>query len=225
MPAYNEEKYIGEIVLLTKQYVDEVIIGDDGSRDDTSKIAKLAGATVLRCEINEGYGVTIQKLLLEAKRRNPDVLILLDADAQHNPHEIPNLVKPIICGESDVVVGSRRLCWSSIPLYRRAGLRVLTHLTCLLSGRKLFDTECGFRAFSGKAIAMLELRENGMAISAETIYEATKKNLRVVEVPVSVVYTKDGSTLNPIRHGLGNLIRILTMISRKKVYLSKEEKK
>jgi len=215
MPAYNEEKYIGSVVLKAQQYADEVIVLDDGSTDDTSEIAKLAGATVIRHEKNKGYGAAIQSILAEAKRRTPDILVLLDADSQHNPKDIPLLIEPIWEG-FDLVIGSRKLQRNHIPLYRRIGQKILLHSTHLLSGKKLSDSESGFRVFSKKAITSLELRETGMSISAETIAEATAKGLKITEVPISVTYTKDGSTLNPIRHGLGVLARILAMISERK---------
>ena len=126
MPAFNEGKYIGTMVLNTRQYVDEVIVVDDGSMDNTAEIAELAGALVIRHPHNQGYGAAIQSILAEAKKRDPEVLVLLDADAQHSPQEIPQLIKPINEG-FDFVVGSREKQSNKIPFYRRVGQRVLSH--------------------------------------------------------------------------------------------------
>jgi hypothetical protein len=215
IPAYNEEKYIGTIVLKARQYVEEVVVVDDGSTDQTAEVAKLAGASVIQHRQNRGYGASVQTLLAEAKKRKPDVLVLLDADAQHNPDEIPNLIKPILTG-SDLVIGSREEQKVNIPTYRRIGQRVLSYFSHVLSGQKVVDSECGFRAFSPKAVTELGLRQQGMAISAETIAAATERGLNVTQIPVSAIYTEDGSTLGPVAHGLGNLTRIINMISERR---------
>ncbi len=218
IPAYNEEKYIGSVVLEAQQYADGVIVIDDGSTDRTAKIAELAGATVIRHGENKGYGAAIQSILAEAQKEAPGILVLLDADSQHNPNEIPSLTKAIFEGY-DLVIGSRKIRREDIPAYRRTGQKVLSYLTRILSRSRLSDTESGFRAFSQKAVAALEPKEKGMAISAEIISEATKKNLRVTEVPISAIYTQDGSTLNPVRHGFGVLYRIMIMISERRPFL------
>jgi glycosyltransferase involved in cell wall biosynthesis len=215
IPAYNESKYVGTIVLSTRQYVDEVIVVDDGSTDNTVEIARLAGAEVVQHLRNRGYGAAIQTILDEARKRDPDILVILDADAQHNPKEIPNLLKLISEGY-DLVIGSRKKQANKIPLYRRFGQRVISHSVNVLANDQLTDSECGFRAFSRKAIATLNLKENGMAISAETVAEAARRNLKIAEVPVSVTYDKDSSTLNPVTHGLGVLTKIVVMISERK---------
>ncbi|MBA7657485.1 hypothetical protein ES703_65423 [subsurface metagenome] len=85
MPAYNEERYIGTLVLKARKYTDEVMVIDDGSTDGTAEISGLAGAIVIRHPQNRGKGVAIQRILDEVKKKNPDVLVLLDADSQHNP--------------------------------------------------------------------------------------------------------------------------------------------
>jgi glycosyltransferase involved in cell wall biosynthesis len=218
MPAYNESKYIGSMVLSTRQYVNEVVVVDDGSGDDTSKIAQFAGADVIRHPQNKGYGAAILSIFDEARKRDPDVLIILDADAQHNPQEIPNIIKPILEGY-DVVIGTREKQAEKIPFYRRIGQKVIARSVNILSDEHLSDSECGFRAFSRKAIAELHLKESGMAISAETVAEAARQNLKIIQVPVSVIYGKDGSTLNPVSHGLGVMTRILVMISEQRPLL------
>jgi glycosyltransferase involved in cell wall biosynthesis len=218
IPAYNEASYVGSIVLQARQYVDEVIVADDGSTDNTARIAELAGATVVRHNQNRGYGAAIQSILAEAKKRNPDVLVLLDADSQHDPNEIPILIKPISEG-FDLVIGSREAQRDKTPRYRRIGKDVIMRSTRLASKTNISDSECGFRAFSKRAISELQLKATGMAVSSETIVRAAEKNLRITEVPISNIYTMDGSTLNPIRHGVDVLSRVIVMISERRPLL------
>lgn len=219
IPAFNEEKYIGTIVLKTRQYVDEVIVVDDGSTDNTSSVASLAGATVIRHDKNKGKGAAIQDILAEARKKNPDILILLDADFQHDPDEIPILIKPIISDGFDLAIGSREQQRGKIPRYRRIGQRVLSYFSRILSKEKVIDSECGYRALSPRAIAELKLRQKGFAIETEMIAAATEKGLKITEVPISAIYTKDSSTLNPLSHGVGVLTWILAMISQRRPLL------
>jgi glycosyltransferase involved in cell wall biosynthesis len=213
--AYNEARYVGSIVLQARQYVDEVIVVDDGSTDNTARVAELAGATVIRHTQNRGKGAAIQSILAEAKRRNPDVLVLLDADAQHDPNEIPALIKPVSEG-FDLVIGSREAQKDKTPRYRRIGQKVIFRSSRLASKANVADSESGFRALSPKAIHDLELKATGFAIESEMITRAADKNLKITEVPISNIYTKDGSTLNPIRHGMDVLSRIIVLISQRR---------
>lgn len=213
--AYNEARYVGSIVLQARQYADEVIVVDDGSTDNTARVAELAGATIIRHDKNRGKGTAIQSILAEAKKRNPDVLVLLDADSQHDPNEIPVLIKPISEG-FDLVIGSREAQKDKTPRYRRIGQKVLLRSTRLASKTNISDSESGFRALSPKAINELDLKARGFAIESEMITSAAGKNLKITEVPISNIYTKDGSTLNPIRHGIDVLSRIIVMISQRR---------
>jgi len=213
--AYNEARYVGSIVLQARQYVNEVIVVDDGSTDSTASVAELAGATVVRHAENRGKGAAIQSILIEAKKRNPDILVLLDADAQHDPNEIPVLIKPISKG-FDLVIGSREAQEDKTPRYRRIGKKVIFHSSRLASKTNVYDSESGFRALSPKAINELELKANGFAVESEMITVAADKNLKITEVPISNIYTKDGSTLHPIRHGIDVLSRIIVMISQRR---------
>jgi glycosyltransferase involved in cell wall biosynthesis len=213
--AYNEARYVGSIVLQARQYVDEVIVVDDGSKDNTAMVAELAGATVIHHTGNKGKGAAIQSILAEAKKINPDVLILLDADAQHDPNEIPVLAKPISEG-FDLVIGSRKAQEHKTPLYRRIGKSVIFRSSRIASGTKVYDSESGFRALSPKAIKKLDLKATGFGIESEMIANAAEKKLKITEVPISNIYTKDGSTHHPIWQGIDVLGRIIIVISQRR---------
>jgi glycosyltransferase involved in cell wall biosynthesis len=113
IPAYNEEKTIAKVVLLTKKYVDTVVVCDDGSADMTSELAEELGAEVIRHEKNRGYGAALASLFRRAREINADVMVTLDADYQHNPDYISRLVEPILKGEANMVIGSRFLAEDS----------------------------------------------------------------------------------------------------------------
>ena len=218
LPAYNEERAIAGVVLQAREYADVVIVVNDGSVDNTAKVARLAGAEVVEHDKNRGYGAAIQTILAEAGRRKADILVIIDADAQHDPNEIPLLVEAVKSG-SDVVVGSRQSQKAVIPGYRRFGQSILAKFANIAANQNLSDTESGFRAYSKKAIMGMELTQQGMAISAEIISEASHKGLIISEVPISVSYDDVSSSQNPILHGLSNLSRIFIFISERRPLL------
>lgn len=209
LPAYNEEVSIGSIVLSTQKYVDRVIVIDDGSTDNTQEIAKLAGAEVIRHNSNRGKGAALRTGFEAAK--DSDIIVTIDSDGQHNPHEIPGLILPIINGEADIVNGSRYIHKKdkNTPSYRRFGQTVLDKATNFSSGLEVTDSQSGFRAFARHVIPAFRFSCIDFGIESEMLMDAANAGLRIKEVEISVRYDVDGSTKNPISHGMGVLIRII----------------
>ncbi|MCG2828384.1 glycosyltransferase family 2 protein [Methanothermobacter sp. K4] len=215
IPAFNEEVAIGSVALLTGEHVDEVIVVDDGSSDRTAHVAEMAGARVIRHHKNMGKGAAL-KTGFEAA--DADIVVTLDADGQHNPSEIPKLVEPILRGEADVVNGSRYLHGrdENTPRYRRVGQRILDRATNIATGLDITDTQSGFRAFSAESIPHFKFRDPGFVVESEMLSDAAEAGLRIVEVEVGVRYDVDGSTRNPISHGVSVFLRIIGDIELKR---------
>ena len=215
IPAYNEARMIADVVSGSLKYADEVIVVDDGSRDNTSFVARAAGARVIRLPKNNGKGVALTLGLKTAAINGADVIVCLDGDGQHDPEEIPRVALPVIRGEADVVVGSRFLDTvgsKEIPGYRQVGQTILTKATNIGSGKgvRITDSQSGFRSLSRNAVLKMELTEEGMGIESEILIDASKLGLRIKEVPITCKYDGlDTSKMAPGKHGVSVLSSIL----------------
>ncbi|MCX6648725.1 MAG: glycosyltransferase [Candidatus Bathyarchaeota archaeon] len=212
IPALDEEMSIGKIILQAQKYVDLVIVCDDGSVDYTAEIAEALGAYVIRHERNEGKGAALRDMFTFALKLNANVVITLDADGQHNPVYIPNLVEPILKGEADMVVGSRYVKGgkSDAPLYRRFGLFLLNRNL----GGSIKDVQSGLRAFTREALEIfIQGKSDDFGVELEQVSLAHKYNLKVKEIPVEIRYSGiyKASKKNPIIQGseiIGTILRL-----------------
>ncbi|MCX8197704.1 MAG: glycosyltransferase [Candidatus Micrarchaeota archaeon] len=210
IPAFNEEETIGSVVILAKKY-GRVFVVDDGSSDSTAEVAKKAGAHVISHDRNLGYGEALKTIWRKARGISEDVIVVMDGDCQHNPAEIPLLVRPIIEGNADVSAGSRFLGrFIQPPPARKEGVGALNFLASMQAGGKALDYQCGFRAYRKSCLAKITFGNSGYPAGAETLISALQSGLRVVEVPVNVRYY-DGKEV-PFWRGAslaGNLIEQL----------------
>ncbi|MCL0038948.1 glycosyltransferase family 2 protein [Dehalococcoidia bacterium] len=218
IPCHNEERHIGDIVRKAAEYVDQVIVIDDGSSDTTAQVAEAVGALVIRHKVNKGKGMAMNTAFWWAKENGVQALVLLDGDGQHNPAEIPLVLKPALEGKADVVVGSRFLgVKSPIPRYRVIGLKILTVFTNLSSGVRLTDSQSGFRAFSKKAIDTLHFTRTKVGdVECEMQFLIRENHLKVTEAAIVVGY-EEKAKRNPVAQGIGNLFAVFRLIAERRL--------
>lgn len=219
IPAYNEAAAIAGVVERASAYADTVLVVDDGSSDDTARVASEAGASVVRHPENRGYGGALKTIFREAARRDPKHLAIVDADGQHDPRDVASLIGARADTQADLVIGSRYAgVESSIPTYRRAGLWVVNTATNLAlgtaRGARIRDTQSGLRAYGPRAYHSLARDRSigdGMGASTDILHHVVRRGYRVVEVGVAIRYDLgDTSTENPVVHG----VELVTNIGR-----------
>lgn len=187
IPAYNAEKTVGNIVKRCEDYVDKILVVDDGSQDNTSEEAEKAGAEVIIKSKNQGKAEAIRTGLKNTK----DITVLLDADLQHLPEEIPKVTEPVINGEADLSIGSRFLGDPrSMPIHRKMTNLLSKLAVKLRTGRTVTDIQSGFRCL-GKKIRKIDL-SSAQRYQIETIMvlRAIEKDYEIVEVPITTIYGK-----------------------------------
>lgn len=216
IPAFDEEKTIGDVVKRSLKYADKVIVCDDGSKDNTAKIARQSGAQVISHTKNQGYGAAIITLFDAARKENAEIMVTIDGDGQHNPDQIPLLINTLTEHNVDVVIGSRFLSGSTNSLgYRKHGIKIITSAANFGTDFKVSDAQSGFRAYSKNAIESIHPTETGMSVSTEILLKISNKGLSLAEVPISISYEGDTSSQNPVPHGIAVLMNTLRFISVK----------
>lgn len=188
--AYNEGKVIRDVVAEVVRAGWHVVVVDDGSKDDTAEAARIPGVSVVKHPINLGQGAALQTGIEFALRRGAECLVTYDADGQHNCGDIPALVDSL--DNADIALGSRFLGKDieGADARRITLLKAATLVSNRLSGMKLTDAHCGFRAFRATAAPKLKITQDRMAHASELLRKIKTSGLRVVEVPVTVRYTE-----------------------------------
>jgi glycosyltransferase involved in cell wall biosynthesis len=209
IPCHNEAQFIADIVTEAKTHVSQVVVVDDGSTDNTAQTAESAGASVVRHAANEGPGLAYKRCLEAARAQDADILVTLDGDGQHDPRELPRLLKPLLAAEADLVIGSRFLGEYEIPRYRKFGIDVITWLYNLGASVQVTDSQSCYRGYSRRALDSLLVTEAGFGFSVELLVQARERGLVIKEVPVSCIYHSASHSMNPVLHGVGVALMVL----------------
>ncbi|MDO5836484.1 MAG: glycosyltransferase family 2 protein [Methanobacterium sp.] len=193
LPAYNEEKIIIEVINELIHLKVNLIVVDDGSSDSTYQVTMdllkkhPSQISLYHHPINRGLGATLRTGIEAAYSHGADIIVTFDADGQHHSQDIPPLCLPIIQGEADVVIGKRN--FNEMPFRKKFGNEVMNIITLIFYGKDVEDSQSGLRAFNQKAAELMELHSRDYGVSSEIIGEVRRKNLRMVEVPITTIYT------------------------------------
>jgi glycosyltransferase involved in cell wall biosynthesis len=212
IPAYNEATRISGVIRDALSHTPLVIVVDDGSTDGTGDAARAAGALVVRHPENSGAGAATMTGIEAARLKGATVIITLDADGQHDPADIPLLLKPIEEGKADIVFANRFGQRNHIPFIRRVFNGIGNLVTFVATGRWVSDSQCGFKIFGPKAVKEIHLRMRGFEFCTEIVRETVHHKWRVAEIPTKVLYSeytmaKGQSFANGVKTALKILLR------------------
>lgn len=215
MPAYNAEKTLKQTYdEISKDYVDEIILVDDNSEDNTKLISKELNITTIVHKENRGYGGNQKSCYKAALRSNADIVVMLHPDYQYTPKLIPAIVTMMAFGQYDAVLASRMLGNSALkggmPLYKYIANRFLTCFENIFTGEKLSEYHTGFRGFTKKILEELPLEEcsNDFIFDNEMIALMFYNKFNIGEISCPTKYFKEASSINFIRsckYGFGVL--------------------
>ena len=219
MPAYNAARTLERTYQdLPLEVVDEVLLVDDASGDDTVTVSRRLGLTTFLHERNMGYGRNQKTCYREALRRGADIVVMVHPDYQYSPRLVLPIAGMIAAGEYDVVIGSRILgngaLQGGMPLYKYISNRFLTAFQNILIGQKLSEYHTGFRAFSREVLEFLPLEENtnDFIFDNEMLTQIVFFNFKIGEISCPTKYFDEASSINfsrSVRYGLGVLMTSL----------------
>jgi glycosyltransferase involved in cell wall biosynthesis len=191
IPAYNEEAVIASVITdIRAAGYDNILVVDDGSKDATFKVAQKSGAVAVHHRLNRGKGAATKTGIEAAKLLGAEIVVTLDGDGQHNPEDIEKLIAPIVKRKAAVVLGTRLKNPKGMPWYKIAHNLVGNAIVWYLYGLWVSDSQSGFRAYSRKAIHMIDTKTDRYEYDSEVIREIRKHRLKFSEVPIEVRYTE-----------------------------------
>jgi glycosyltransferase involved in cell wall biosynthesis len=208
IPALNAERTLPKIVEESRRQLEPVIVIDDGSTDRTGDVARAAGATVLRHEMNRGKGAALKTGFRWALDNGYDGVITLDADGQHLPSEIPKF----LAASGDLVIGGRAHLFQQMLPRRRNANRFSSWCISKYAGVPVPDSQSGFRFYSAKLLRAMTFRADGFDMESEAIVRAGRRGFAIVTIPIDLGFVDGISTSHS--KPLLDTLRIAWTVSR-----------
>ena len=216
IPAYNAAKSVGDVVRATKEVVSDVVVINDGSRDDTAAVARAAGAEVIDHPQNRGKGGALKTGFAHAVKNGYDVVITLDADGQHLPREIPKFLKAREETNADLIIGGRAHLFGEMLPRRRLANRFSAWSISKASKTKVTDSQSGFRLYSANLLRSAKLRTDGFDLESEVIVRAGVGGFKILTIPIDLGFV-DGISTSHYKP-LKDTLRIAWTVTRARLF-------
>ncbi|MGB9594633.1 MAG: glycosyltransferase family 2 protein [Candidatus Poribacteria bacterium] len=199
IPGYNESRMIGQVVTNAHKIIDDIVVIDDGSKDNTAQISKDSGAYVIKHEVNKGKGAALRTGFQYAVEKGYDAVITMDSDGQHDPNDIPNFLDALEKIGSGIIIGSRMGDISTMPLIRRCTNKLTSFTASRIAHQKIEDSQSGFRLITTDVLKTVKLETAGFETESEILIKASKVGFRIVSVPIKTIYGEEKSKIKPLR--------------------------
>ncbi len=204
IPAYNAARSLGDVIRRTRRVSPrlDIVVVDDGSTDETSLVANQAGVTVIRHTRNMGKGEALRTGFKYALKSGCTAVVTLDADGQHCPEEIPELVEQWLKTGADIIIGTRKRQPGKMPIVRIITNTLSSWMVSLSAGTRIDDSQSGFRLLTGKVLESVRTTSRGYGAESEILIRATHSGFRIQSVPIATIYRSEKSYIHPLRQPL-----------------------
>jgi glycosyltransferase involved in cell wall biosynthesis len=214
IPAFNEQYHLGQVLTGARRYLPALVV-DDGSTDQTGSVAETGGAILVRQTPNQGKGAALRTGFRYALEHGFQAVVTLDADGQHDPHEIPAFLDYYLQYHTDLIIGARD--FSKIPPIRRVANTLGRLSFSWALGQSILDNQSGYRLLSRRMLqAVLSSQEQGFEFEVEMIVTCVESGYTMGWVPIKTIYANEKSHIQPVHHVI-NYSRVILQTWRRRM--------
>lgn len=199
IPAYNASLTVSELIEKVSEFIDksDIVVIDDGSEDQTFRIAQRTGVVVLKHEKNKGKGEVLKTGFKYALEKNFEAILTIDADLQHDPSSIVDFLKKTSENFNGIIIGTRNIHLKRMPLARWLSNNLTSMILSILSGQTIRDSQSGYRLISTQVLKKVKLKAKKYDLESEILVKAGRKGFKIEKIPIETIYHEGKSFINP----------------------------